>query len=99
MASKGQKFNNYDNSVNIKAAILEEYKLKRNIKELSKRYNIPSGTVKMWTYKLNHPEKYLEQGQKCGKKKEINLIKEDWKERYEILKKYQAFLKAQREKK
>jgi len=47
MASKGQKFNNYDNSVNIKAAILEEYKLKRNIKELSKRYNIPSGTVKM----------------------------------------------------
>ena len=27
------------------------------------------------------------------------LTKEDWKERYEILKKYQAFLKAQREKK
>ena len=30
---------------------------------------------------------------------ESNLTKEDWKERYEILKKYQAFLKAQREKK
>ena len=28
-----------------------------------------------------------------------NLTKEDWKERYEIVKKYQAFLKAQREKK
>ena len=27
------------------------------------------------------------------------LTKEDWKERYEILKKYQAFLKAQRERK
>ena len=31
-------------------------------------------------------------------KKEI-WTKEDYKERYEILKKYQAFLKAQREKK
>ena len=39
MASKGQKFKNYDNSVNIKDAILEEYKLKRNIKELAERYN------------------------------------------------------------
>ena len=31
-----------------------------------------------------------------GRKKEENI---DYKERYEILKKYQAFLKAQREKK
>ena len=31
--------------------------------------------------------------------KEDKLTKEDYKERYEILKKYQAFLKAQREKK
>ena len=33
MASKGQKFKNYDNSANIKVVILEEYKLKKNIKE------------------------------------------------------------------
>ena len=32
-------------------------------------------------------------------KKESNLTKEDWKERYEILKKYQDFLKVQRERK
>ena len=38
-------------------------------------------------------------GQKKGPKNDKNLTKEDWKERYEILKKYQAFLKAQREKK
>ena len=31
---------------------------------------------------------------KRGRTKESNLTKEDWKERYEILKKYQAFLKA-----
>ena len=99
MALKGQKFKNYDNSTNIKAAILEEYKLKRNIKELSERYNIPEGTIKTWTSKLNHPELYLGHGQKRGKSKEKDLTKEDYKERYEILKKYQAFLKAQRERK
>ena len=31
--------------------------------------------------------------------KEKDLTKEDYNQRYEILKKYQAFLKAQREKK
>lgn len=34
-----------------------------------------------------------------GRIKEKDLTKEDWKERYEILKKYQVFIKAQREKK
>ncbi len=99
MASKGQKFKNYDNSANIKVVILEEYKLKRNIKELAERYNIPEGTIKTWTSKLNHPELYLSHGQKRGRLKEKDLTKEDYKERYEILKKYQAFLKEQREKK
>ena len=49
--------------------------------------------------KVYHPENYSAQGQKRGRPKESNLTKEDWKERYEILKKYQAFLKAQRERK
>ena len=97
MASKGQKFRDYSDKTNIKDIILEEYKLKRNIQELSERYNIPSGTIKTWTGKINHPE--LNTGKKRGRPKEKNLTKEDWKERYEILKKYQAFLKAQREKK
>ena len=98
MATKGQKFKNYDNSTNIKDVILEEYKLKRNIREIANRYNIPEGTIKTWTSKLNHPELYPGQGQKRGRQKS-DLTKEDYKERYEILKKYQAFLKAQREKK
>ncbi len=97
MAKKGQKFNSY--LLDIKNMILDEYKNKHNIKELSEKYNIPSGTIKTWTSKLNHPEQYPRQGQKRGKFKESNLTKEDWKERYEILKKYQAFLKAQRERK
>ena len=54
----------------------------------------------MWKRKMiDHPELYLNQGLKKGPKNESNLTKEDWKERYEILKKYLAFLKAQREKK
>lgn len=97
MAKKGQKFNDYIDE--IKEMILEEYKIKHNIKELSEQYNIPSGTIKTWTSKLNHPDLYLNQGQKCGRPKKSELTKEDYKERYEILKKYQAFLKAQRERK
>ena len=54
-------------------------------------------TQKVAKVQKNHPEKVT--GFKRGRKKENNLTKEDWKERYEILKKYQAFLKAQRERK
>ena len=97
MAKKGQKFNSY--IFDVKEMVLEEYKENHNIKYLSEKYNIPSGTIKTWTSKLNHPEKYIGYGQKRGRKKESNLTKEDWKERYEILKKYRAFLKAQRERK
>ena len=68
-----------------------------SIRYVAKKYNIPSGTIFTWTDKKNHPEKVT--GFKKGRKKEKNLTKEDWKERYEILKKYQAFLKAQRERK
>ena len=64
---------------------------------LGKKYNIPSHTIDTWIriYKrqgnlindINHTR---------GRKSEENI---DYKERYEILKKYQAFLKAQRERK
>ena len=65
---------------------------------LTARYfGIPEGALNTWIRKdkkqgnldndINHAR---------GRKKEENI---DYKERYEILKKYQAFLKAQREKK
>ena len=64
------------------------------------RYNISRGTILTWM------KKRRKQGDlkndiyhNRGRKKERNLSIEDYKERYEILKKYQAFLKAQREKK
>ena len=97
MASKGQKFKKYSQSE--KEEILKLYLDGVSSTFLSKKYNIPKGTIKTWSMKIYHPEKYQGQGQKRGRPKELNLTKEDWKERYEILKKYQAFLKAQRERK
>ena len=97
MVSKGQKFSKY--SEKLKQEIMYKVKEGMSIRYLAKQYNIPSGTIFTWTDKKNHPEKYLGYGQKRDKQKTKDLTKEDWKERYEILKKYQAFLKAQREKK
>ena len=95
MALKGQKFNKY--SDDLKQEIMKKVKQVMSIRYVAKQYNIPSGTIFTWTDKKNHPEKVT--GFKKGRRNESTLTKEDWKERYEILKKYQAFLKAQREKK
>ena len=94
MAKKGQKFSKYTD------AEKDEYvKLYQNGKTSSyfeKELGIPANTIRMWQYKANHPE--LITGNKRGRQKK-DLTKEDYKERYEILKKYQAFLKAQRDRK
>ena len=98
MASKGQKFNKYsEETIDI---ILEKLKIGKSSIQLSKEYNIPAKTIRTWKRKkIIHPELFINQGCKRGRPKEKDLTKEDYKERYEIIKKYQAFLKAQREKK
>ena len=96
MASKGQKFNKYSDEFRIE--VMNKY-LSGNYSSslLSKEYNIPIKTIKNWIYKYNHKNYDLKNKDYLrGRKKEENI---DYKERYEILKKYQAFLKAQREKK
>ena len=95
MAKKGQKFSKYPS--NIVEAVMNDIKSGKSINFISKTYNIPHGTVSNWHQKIIHPELNLKN--KRGRPKESELTKEDYKERYEILKKYQAFLKAQREKK
>lgn len=81
-----------------KNKVLEEY-LKGNGGSISlgKKYNISSSTIDTWI------AKYKKQGNldndinhTRGRRKEAEI---NYKERYEILKKYQTFLKAQREKK
>ena len=94
MASKGQKFKIYTDEFKVK--IINEKLQGLPYSYLSKKYDVSIGTLMTWYHKYNRPDLYPNQGQKKGRKSEKNLTKEDWKERYEILKKYQAFLKAQR---
>ena len=97
MASKGQTFNKYKKEFIDK--ILDEYKSgKGSSRSLGKKYDISRKTIDTWIRKyINHPELYESKGKKGRPKKTDEEI--DYKERYEILKKYQAFIKAQREKK
>ena len=95
MAKKGQKFQKYTQQE--KEEYVRMYQEGKPSSYFERELGISANTIRMWQYKVNHPE--LNNGNKRGRKKESNLTKEDWKERYEILKKYQAFLKAQRERK
>lgn len=97
MALKGQKFIKYSNET--KTIIIEELKDGYSCRYLSRKYGISEKTISTWQQKLWHPEKYPNQGLKRGRQKNKDLSNEDYKERYEIVKKYQAFLKVQREKK
>ena len=93
MASKGQKFKKY--TPEQKETILQEYLSGRSSTYLSKKYDVPCETIRMWSFNVRHGRT----GRKRGRQKSKNLTLEDYKERYEILKKYQAFLQARREKK
>ena len=98
MASKGQKFKKYTNEE--KKEIINKLIAGISSYFLAEEYDIPSRTIQTWKRKfVNHPELFPNAGQGSGRPKERELTKEDYKERYEILKKYQAFLKAQRERK
>ena len=65
---------------------MESQYLKRKMKTLNKsNFNI---SINMWQQKLRHPEKYPGYGcKRKGRTKETDLSREDYKERYEILKK------------
>jgi transposase-like protein len=86
-------------STEFKQKIIDEYKSGKSggYKRVAQKYGVSDDTVYHWVVKdrkqgnqENMPYK------RVGRTKEENI---DYKERYEILKKYQAFLKAQREKK
>ena len=95
MAKKGQKFRKYPEE--LKQKVLDEYYSgKTGHTELSRKYGIPYETIHNWINKINNPWRYPVSGQRRGRPKDSET---DWKQRYEILKKYRAFLKAQRERK
>lgn len=83
MARKGQKFQKY--SEELKAKVLRAYFEGVSVSHLAQEFDIPRGTIGTWTYQANHPR---QKGKRGRPKQAI-----DYKERYEILKKFQAFLK------
>lgn len=96
MAKKGQKFNKYTEE--FKLNIVKEYEKGESggSMNLGKKYGISYRTIDTWIYKYRKQGHLSNMHKNSGRPKEENI---DYKERYEILKKYQAFLKAQREKK
>ena len=99
MAKKGQKFNNYTKE--LKEEILSKYLNERvSARTLARIYNISSNTIYTWIRKAENGKAVLvdTKSSRSGRPKK-NPDEIDYKERYEILKKFQAFLKAQREKK
>ena len=101
MAKKGQKFKKY--SPEFKETILKEYfENNQSAGYLSIKYGISCKTIETWVRKtkLDIDIKVDHRVGIAGKfRKTKNLTLEDYKERYEILKKYQAFLQARRGKK
>ena len=92
MAKKGQKFRTYDDNFR-KKVVNAYFNNEGGVKVLGKRYNISHYTIQNWVNKINKGEPVTPKNHLRGRKKEENI---DYKERYEILKKYQAFLEAQR---
>ena len=100
MAIKGQKFKKY--SPELKEQILKEYFDDfTNTTILERKYGVSHKTIQNWIRKtkMNIDVKVDHRSGHSGRVKTKNLTLEDYKERYEILKKYQAFLQARREKK
>lgn len=97
MAKKGQKFRKY--SVEFKQQVLDAYFNKEGgDRVLARRFNISHHTIDTWLYKVKRQINPLvdHRPKHSGRRKPSET---DYKERYEILKKYQAFLKARQEKK
>lgn len=82
-----------------KQHVLDDYKNGKygGRDNVAKHYNINSGTLWHWIEKDRKQGNQLNDIEhKRGRPKENNI---NYKERYEILKKYQDFIKARREKK
>ena len=96
MAKKGQKFRKFTNEER-KEIVSKYLSGKYSYEQVAKEYQISWKTIESMVRKFKKTGLTIKD--KKGRNNQSHLTKEDWKERYEILKKYQAFLKAQREKK
>ena len=97
MARKGIKHNNY--TVDFIQEVLEKYYSGQGgFTSLANEYKIPIKTIKTWIYRTNKKINVFKNKKtnSLGRPKEFEI---NYKERYEILKKFLTFIKAQRKKK
>lgn len=100
MASKGQKFQKV--MPEVKEEILKKYLSgESSYLQLGKEYGVSHNTIHTWVVKARKGIDITVDHWKgnSGRRKTKGLTMEDYKERYEILKKYQAFLEARQGKK
>ena len=99
MANKGQKFRKYPSS--LKLEITSKALKGRGYRSIARDYpDISAYTIKNWVRKAKNNIDITKDNRGIrGRPKTKGLTIEDYKERYEILKKYRAFLQARRGKK
>jgi len=89
MASKGQKFKIYSEELKVEV-IKAKVELGHGYRYLSEKYEIPEGTIRTWVYQYRLDDKKIIKKKRGRPQREENI---DYKERYEILKKFQEYLK------
>jgi transposase len=92
MANKGQTFKRYD--LDFKLKVIHEKQAGASYQELSEKYAIPKDTIATWMRILKR-DGSLDVAQR-GRPTDKEI---DYKERYEILKKFQDFLEKKGQKK
>ena len=93
MANKGQKFKKYD--LEFKLQVLEAYDNGSSAGYLAKKYDVPEDTIYTWDRirKKNGSLNIVPKG------RPRKIQDNNYKERYDILKKFQDFLVKQEQKK
>ncbi len=92
MAKKGQTFRKYD--LDFKLKVIKEKQNGASYRELAEKYSIPKDTIVSWMGILKR-DGSLDVAQR-GRPTDKEM---DYKERYEILKKFQDFLDKKGQKK
>jgi len=87
MASKGQKFKKVSLEIKLKA-VKEHLEEGMSLAYVGKKYNVSENTVRTWV-SIYKRDGGLDISKKGRPKKEVNI---DYKEKYEILKKFQDYL-------
>lgn len=85
MAKKGQKFRKY--TLEFKEKLLKEYKNGKSARAIGEKYGISQPTIETWV------KKERRDGTLVSRQRGRPRGKIDYKEKYEILKKFQDFLK------